>query len=203
MSSSIKLKLHSDKTKLLLMASQLCPKPQLSLLNVCGDHISPSVSVRNVAVVVDSYMKFERKVSSICKVSRLYNRNISRIRKYLSVGRAKILVHAFVTCRLDNGNALLYGFPKYLIAKLQAVLYCAARLILCKQKYDYDHATPLLIQLYWLPVSQHIIFKILLLAFKALYGIAPMYISELLDRYVPPRPLRSSFRGLLFNFDSN
>ena len=62
---------------------------------------------------------------------------------------------------------------------------------------DHDHATPLLIQLYWLLVSQCIIFKVLLMAFKALYGVAPMYISELLDRYVPPRPLRSSSRGLL------
>ena len=86
-------------------------------------------------------------------------RNISRMRKYLSVENTKILVHAFVTCRLDNGHALLYGLPKYLIAKLQAVLNCAARLILCKQKYG--HATPLLIQLHWLPVSQLIIFKIL------------------------------------------
>ena len=57
--------------------------------------------------------------------------------------------------------------------------------------------TPLLIQLHWLPVSQHIIFKILLLTFKALNGLAPMHITELLDRYVPPRPLRSSTRGLL------
>ena len=31
-------------------------------------------------------------------------RNISRIRKYLSVENTKTLVHAFVTCRLDNGN---------------------------------------------------------------------------------------------------
>ena len=105
------------------------------------------------------------------------------------------LVHAFATCRLDNGNALLYGLPKYLIAKLQIVLNCAAHLILCKQKYDL--ATPLLIQLHWLPVSQRIIFKILLLTFKALNGLAPTYITELLDRYVPPRPLRSSSRGLL------
>ena len=50
---------------------------------------------------------------------------------------SKILVHVFVTCRLDNANALLYGLPKYLIAKVQAVLNCAARLILCKQKYDH------------------------------------------------------------------
>ena len=76
---------------------------------------------------------------------------------------------------------LLYGLPtEYLIAKLQVVLNCAARLILCKQKYD--HATPLLIQLHWLPVSQRIIFKILLLTFTARNGIAPTYLTELLDR---------------------
>ena len=78
----------------------------------------------------------------------------------------KILVHAFVTCRLDNGNALLYGLPKYLIAKLQAVMNCADHLYLHKQKYD--HVTPLLIKLHWLPVSQRIVFKVPLLAFKAL-----------------------------------
>ena len=67
--SSNKLKLNSDKTELLIIASQFCPKPQLSSLNVCGDQISPSVSVRNIGVVFDSHMKFERQVSSICKVS--------------------------------------------------------------------------------------------------------------------------------------
>jgi len=193
--SSNNLRLKSDKTELLLIASQFFPKPQLSSINVCGDQNSPSVSVGNVGVVFDSHMKFEGQVSSICKASFFHIRNISRKRKYMSMETTKILVHAFVTCRLDNGNALLYGLPKYLIAQLQAVLKCATRLILCKQKYD--HATPLLIQLHWLPVSQRIIFKILLLTFKALNGLAPMYIAQLLDRYVPLRPLRSSSRGLL------
>ena len=116
-----------------------------------------TVSIRNVTVVFDSQMKFEGQVSSICKASFFHNRNTSRIRKYLSVENTRTLVHSFVTCRLDNGNALLYGLPKYLIAKLQVVLNCATRLILCKQKYG--HATPLLIQRHWLPVSQRIILR--------------------------------------------
>ena len=96
---------------------------------------------------------------------------------------------------MDNGNALLYGLPKYLIERLQAVMNCAACLILRKQKYD--HVTPLLIELHWLPVSQRIVFKILLSTFKALNGLSPSYITDLLDRYVPTWPLRSSSRGLL------
>ena len=93
-------------------------------------------------------------------------------------------------CYTDFLNISLQSFN-------HAVLYCAASLIIYKQKYEHDHATPLLIQPYWLPGSQRIIFKVLLSAFKGPYGIAPMYISELLDRYVPSLPLRSPSRGLL------
>ena len=113
--SSNKLKLNSDKTELLLIASRFRPRPHFPLLNICGDQIRASASARNIGVIFDSYMNFECQVSSVCKASFFHIRNVSRIRKYLSVESTKILVHAFVTCRLDNGNALLYGLPKYLI----------------------------------------------------------------------------------------
>ena len=45
--------------------------------------------------------------------------------------------------------------------------------------------------LHWLPVKQRIDFKILLLAYKALNGLAPPYICELLVPYTPGRNLRS------------
>ena len=51
--------------------------------------------------------------------------------------------------------------------------------------------------LHWLPVCQRIDFKILLLVYKALNGLGPKYISDLLVRYEAPRPLRSSGTGLL------
>ena len=54
----------------------------------------------------------------------------------------------------SNCNALLYGLPDYLIQRLQYVLNAAAKVITCKRKFDHD--TPLLIELHWLPVSQRI-----------------------------------------------
>ena len=47
-----------------------------------------------------------------------------------------------------------------------------AKVITSKQKLD--HVTPLLIELHWLPIRQHIISKILLYTFKALHGVAPV-----------------------------
>ena len=41
-----------------------------------------------------------------------------RIRKYLNQSAAEHIIHAFVTSRLDNGNALFYGLlqnQKYLV----------------------------------------------------------------------------------------
>ena len=44
----------------------------------------------------------------------------------------------------------------------------------------------------WLPVSERIKFRILLLTFKALHQRSPTYIQNLTTRYLPSRSLRSS-----------
>ena len=66
----------------------------------------------------------------------------------------------------------------------------AAKVTTCKRKFD--HVTPILIELHWLPVRQCIVFKILLYTFKALHGATPTYLTELISPYVPRRPLRSA-----------
>ena len=45
----------------------------------------------------------------------------------------------------------------------------------------YCHVTPLLKSLHWLPVKYRIIFKVLLITFKAIHGLAVVYISELIS----------------------
>ena len=52
-------------------------------------------------------------------------------------------------------------------------------------------------QLHWLPLNYRIHFKILLLVFKCLNGLAPTYLSDLLHYHNSPRLLRSSFQNLL------
>ena len=51
--------------------------------------------------------------------------------------------------------------------------------------------------LHWLPVSQRIVFKLMLIVHKSFNNIAPIYISELLKVYTPLRNLRSSNMLLL------
>ena len=55
----------------------------------------------------------------------------------------------------------------------------------------YDHITPILARLHWLPIAERIQFKFLLLFYKSLQGLAPPYLSELVNWYIPARSLRS------------
>ena len=101
-----------------------------------------------------------KQIEHMCKSAFHSIRSISRIRKFLSMETAKTLVHAFVTSKLDNCNALLCGLPKYKIQRPQYVLNSAARLVSLSRKHD--HISPVLMELHWLPVEQHVEFKILL-----------------------------------------
>ena len=67
---------------------------------------------------------------------------------------------------------------------------------------NYDHITPVLINLHWLPVRYRINFKILLLTFKALYGMAPSYIIDLIHTKTNTCYLLHSNEGILLKHPS-
>ena len=60
-----------------------------------------------------------------------------------------------------------------------------------------DHITPVSQMLHWLPVKDRIIFKLLLITYKSLNGLTPVYINELLHHYTSCRSLRSDDSNLL------
>ena len=146
-------------------------------------------------MVFDQTLSLDKHENLICKSALFHLRNIVKVREYLTVKSTKTLVHAFVTCRLDNCNSLLTGSPKYLITKLQRIQNCAACLV--AQQPRAAHVSPILKALHWLPVDQRIVFKILLLTYKAIYNLAPSYITQLLVHYNPPRSLRSAGKSLM------
>jgi len=62
--------------------------------------------------------------------------------------------------------------------KLQRLQNAAARLITGTKKFD--HITPVLSNLHWLPIEHRVIFKVVLFTYKALHGLAPDYLANLL-----------------------
>ena len=126
----------------------------------------------------------------MCRSAYFQLRTISNIRHMLPQAVAEQLTHAYITSRLDTCNSLLLGLPDVLINKLQRIQNAAARMVTRTKKYD--HISPVLRQLHWLPIKKRIVFKVLLLTYKALNGLAPGYLADLLQLHTPTRNLRSA-----------
>ena len=136
-------------------------KQQLSKVNVehlmVGEsNVIPVRVVKSLGTWLDSNLSFKEHINKTCRTAHFHLNNIRRIKKYLSNESTQILVHAFIIGRLDYCNSLLYGVPDVHLGKLQRVKNSAARLICNKSRFD--HITPVLYSLYWLPIRFRIIF---------------------------------------------
>lgn len=190
------LKLNDSKTEYIYICSKYFSefKPVYGI-HVGDSEIRPQSCIRNLGAFFDKHMTLERFVNEKVKSCIFYLRNISRIRRYLTPEATKLIIHAYVISRIDYANSLLVGVNKSYLRRLQVVQNYAARLIFKSSRRE--SATPLLRSLHWLPIEFRITYKLLLITFKCLSGNAPVYLSELLDIYVPSRQLRSSSSVLL------
>ena len=166
-----RLLMNETNTEFLLIGTN----QQLAKVNV--DHTKVGYAdivrhspVKNLGVWLDSNLSMVEHITKASSAAFFYLYNIHRIRKYLSKENTETPIHAFVSSRIDYCNSLLYGVPNCHLHKLQRVQNAAARLIFEESKYC--HVTPLLKSLHWLPVKYRIIFKVLLITFKAIHGLA-------------------------------
>ena len=192
-----KLKLNSDKTEIKLFGT----KHSLSCINIPSLNVAGTCvtitegTIRNLGVMMDSLLSMSSLVGKMIQSACFHIRNIGTVRKMLTESSTKTLVHSLVMSRLDYGNSLLCGVPNELIQRLQRVQNKAARLVTLIS--GRAHITPVLKSLHWLPITARVQYKVLLLVYKALAGLAPQYIRELIPEHQPVRQLRSSIQGLL------
>jgi len=200
--TSFRLKMNEEKTEFIVIASpHYITSFQNFTLNLGNTIVLSSESIRNLGVYFDKKLDMTYHINNICKIAFCQLRKIGEIRKYLNHDTAAKLIHAFVTSRIDYCNSLLCGLPFSKISKLQKAQNVAARILTKTKKYN--HITPVFITLHWLPISLRIRYKVLLLAFKALRGIGPSYLHELLMPYNPIRSLRSQHQHFLLPVRSN
>ena len=177
------LKLNDDKTELILITthSNTSQKQHIGI-NISDSLITPrNEPPRNLGVLFDS----------TCSL----NDHVSKTLINLDTPTAEKMINCSITSHLDYCNSLLYGAKGYNISQLQLCQNNVARMLSFRR--EFDHITPVLKDLHWLPVEQRIEYRVLLLTYKALHGKALSYISQLLSLYTPTRPLRSENKNLL------
>jgi len=171
----------------------VCPSYLRHHFRVCNDHVSPSTSVRDLGIYLDSDVSMRTQVSRT--VSQCFGilSLLRPVRRSVSQSVFQSLVAALVLTKLDFGNATLAGVPSVLLDRLQAVMNAAARLVF--QSSLYDHVTPLLHRLHWLRTPERISYKLTVLVFQCTHGLGLVYLSDTIQpvaRIPGRRRLRSS-----------
>ncbi len=137
----------------------------------------PSEQVKNLGVTLDSELSFIPHIKHVVKTGFYHLKNIARVCPFLSRANTEMLVHAFISSRMDYCNALLSCPPKKSISHLQLPQNSAACVLMRTRKGA--QITLVLKSLHWLPVYFRIDFMVLLMVFKCLNGLAPSYLSDL------------------------
>ena len=121
---------NDAKTEVMLICSvHNQSKFNVSHIQVGDSEIQPVSVVRTIGAQLDETRCMRSHVNSLCSRAQFYLRNIRKIRHLLDRRTTATLVHAYVTSRLDNGNALLCGLLQTLLSKVQRVQNAAARLV--------------------------------------------------------------------------
>ena len=133
---------------------------------VCNDFVTPSVAVRDLGIYLDSDVRMDAQVSRT--VSHCFGilRRLSSIRRSLSSSVFQSLVAFLVLSRLDYGNAMLAGITSLQLRRLQSVMNAAARLVFSALTTSH--------------LSERIVYKLAVLAYRCLHGLAPAYLADVL-----------------------
>ena len=83
------------------------------------------------------------------------------------------------------------------INRLQRIQNSAARIVTNTHTDKYEHITPILQMLHWLPGRQRIHLKIVLITYKSNNNMTPEYLCKLVSKRKSSRKLRLSNQVLL------
>ena len=175
------LKLNPKKSEVLLIGKVNVVSQCKNISNkikLCNEEIHFSNSSKNLGVIFDEQLSFKDHINSTAKSCLITLRNLSTIRNHFTQKAFEILINSLVTSKLDYCNSLYADLPIKTLKPLQLVQNFAARLIFKMKKYD--HVMPLYKSLHWLPVTKRIQFKVLLLTYKTVNNLNPVYLSNAL-----------------------
>ena len=174
------LKLNNSKSKLLTISTRSTNNPHLSLQSSILDVQLESI-VKNLGFSIDSNLTFSNQINKVCQCGFYLLKNLWRISSKLSNVQLKIqIVKACILPHIDYCNSLYVKLPNKQLKKLQRLMNASLRFIYNLRISDDYSITDCMKRCHFLPVEARVDFKICLMAFKCLNGLAPRYLDELL-----------------------
>ena len=172
-----RLKLNPAKTEMIWLGTrQQVDRINVSNIVIQSQQVARSETVRDLGFIIDDRLTMSAHVTATVRAGFYQLRQLRTVIGSLTSAAAATLVHAFISSRLDYCNSLLHGVADNQIRRLQSVQNAAARLVTGTRRNE--HITPILNSLHWLPVKWRIEYKIAMLVYKCLHGLAPTYLAD-------------------------
>ena len=178
------LKLNDSKTEIMAVGGPRRNLTEVQSLTVGNEEVDVTKCVRLLGVDFDSHLTLKQHLRNTAKNCFYTLKNMFKIRRCINETAAKAIVYTMITSKLDYCNTILYGLSESTLKHFTRVQNLSARFI--SQHGKHEHITPVLKQFQWLPIRQRIHYKVLILIFKSLNGLAPAYLEELIKR----RPMK-------------
>ena len=145
-------------------------------LSLLGKDISPVQSAKDLGVILDSNLTFDDHIKTTVSECIARLAQIGRVKHCLDRTSLLTVINALVFSKLYYCSNVWANTTEKNIRKLQAVQNYACRIVSGARKYD--HVTPHLKSLSWLPVKDQLYYRQAIMAFKCISGHAPKYLSS-------------------------
>ena len=105
---------NNDKTELIVFRKKKQKTKSATIDDIMFNNsvIQRSRSVRNSGFYLDEILDLQSHISKLCQLIHYSLRNIGHVRNLIDDETCKMLVHSWITSRMDYCNSLLYGLPK-------------------------------------------------------------------------------------------
>ena len=180
------LKLNNNKTKFLAISTKQYKSPKIKQLEVMGQKFKVEDSVKNLGFILDKHLDMTKQINRVCSTGYGMLKNLWKISKKVNdIGLKTQLVHSSILSRINYCSSLYTFLPKKQTKKLQKLINAATRFIFnIKGKDRFNHITPWLKQLHFLPMEFRTQYKICLLVYKCLNNDknnSAQYLTDLIN----------------------
>lgn len=177
--SGNQLLINPGKTKFLLIGTsqQIRSLPIDMSLNFLGKSIKPVSSAKDLGVIFDFQLTYDCHITHLVSSCMSKLCQINRVKNSFDSDTLSLIITALVINKLLYCSTVWSNTSSSNLKKLQSVQNFACRIITKTRKFD--HITPALRQLNWLPIEQLLLFRDTIMAYKCVNNLAPSYLSKL------------------------
>ena len=148
-------------------------------LTLLGKEITPATVAKDLGVILDPSLTYNDHIASTVSGCMARLGQINRVKHAFDSTTLNIIINALVFSKLYYCCNVWNNTSEYNLSRIQAVQNFAARIVSNSRKYD--HISPILKDLKWLPVRQQLYYRHAIMAFKCMSGCAP---ASLFSKYI-------------------